>query len=85
MKTAKTTGGNLAPAAVDMQRQQDYQSSEDLRTLHAAHKIKSDKGRHGRAMAKAKQHLASLKAMVGGKPPPATGKDPGNSDLSMPY
>ena len=85
MKTAKIAGSNLAPAAVDMQRQQDYQSSDDLRTLHAAHKIKSDKGRHGRAMAKAKQHLASLKAMVGGKPAKATGKDAGDSELNASY
>ena len=79
--------GAYAPSPADLKREQDYQATDDLRTLHSAHKIKSDKGRHGRAMAKAKQHLASLKAMVAGKPiAPAAGADP-NSDggLAMPY
>ena len=79
------------PSAEDTTRAQQYQAKSDLRTLHEAHQVKSDPARHGRAMAVAKQHLASLKSMVGGKAAPKGDKENAadragpDSELSLPY
>ena len=83
--------GAYKQSAEDIKREQEYQAKNDLRTLHAAHKVKSDPARHGRAMAGAKSHLASLKAMVGGKAAPKGDKENAadragpDSELSLPY
>lgn len=89
----KAVPGASSPSAEDIKREQHYQAQNDLRTLHAAHKVKSDPARHGRAMMVAKQHLASLKAMVGGKAAPKPNGDKEtaadragpDSELSLPY
>jgi hypothetical protein len=44
----------------------EYQAKDDMMTLVAAHKIKSDKGRHAAAKAMAKKHLGHLKAITTG-------------------
>ena len=79
------------PSADDIKQEQQYQAKNDLRTLHSAHQVKSDPARHGRAMAVAKSHLASLKSMVGGKAEPKGDKENAadragpDSELSLPY
>lgn len=50
------------PAPVD-----PYQSKADMRTLMEAQKIKADKGRHGRAIAAAREHVAHLKQITKGE------------------
>jgi hypothetical protein len=71
MKSIATTPAKAAlaakPIAAGKQApMDDYQAKDDMMTLVAAHKIKSDKGRHAAAKAMAKQHLAHLKAVTKG-------------------
>ena len=60
------------PSPEEVKREQDYQASSDVRTLHQAHKIKQDAPRHARAKAKMKQHMAALKNLMSGGPKPDT-------------
>lgn len=53
----------------------DYQTEDDVRTLHAAHKIKKDKKRHAAAKKHAATMAAGMKAVaddsaIDGKPEP---------------
>ena len=71
----KTVAGAYKPSAEDIKRQHDYQASDDVRTLHQAHKIKKDPPRHARAMAKMKTHMASLKSLMSGSTAPKGDKE----------
>lgn len=79
------------PSAEDVKRQNDYRAREDVRTLHQAHAIKKDPARHGRAKAKMKEHMASLKALMSGGAAPKGDKENAadragpDSELGMPY
>ena len=79
----KEVKGAYKPSAEDIKRDQEYQAMNDLRALHSANKVKSDPKRHGRAMDMARKHLASLKAMVGGKAEPKSDKK-GSTDHAGP-
>ena len=58
---SKGTVDSISPFA-----QHDYQAEDDMRTLMRAHEIKKDKKRHKAARAKAKEHLAKIKAVAAG-------------------
>lgn len=87
----KTIAGANKPSAEDVKRENDYRAREDVRTLHTAHVIKKDPARHGRAKAKMKEHMASLKAMMSGGDAPKGDKENAadragpDSELGMPY
>lgn len=80
------------PSPEDVKREQEWQARSDVRTLHQAYQIKNDPARFGRARAKMKQHLESLKALMGGgKANPGGDKENAkdaagpDSELGMPY
>jgi len=72
MKGIATTPAKAAlaakpyPAGKQDSMMDDYDAKADMHTLIAANRIKADKGRHAKAKAAAKQHLAHLKAVVKG-------------------
>jgi len=68
MKSIASTPAKAALAATPYPagQQDDYDAKADMNTLIAANKIKADKGRHAKAKAAAKQHLAHLKKVVTG-------------------
>lgn len=53
----ETSGGESSP----------FDPQADMRTLAQAHKIKGNPGRHSKAKAAAKAHLANLQNVVKGK------------------
>lgn len=64
---------NLVPeapmATTKPMKEEDYQAEQDLHHLTKAHQIKSDKKRHGKALALAKQRMAEMKAVATPQPP----------------
>lgn len=70
--TGAAAGGQVgkvaatSKAAPAMSPDDDYDAKADMRTLVEANKIKADKGRHGRAKAAAKAHLAHISKVVQG-------------------